>query len=89
MIRTALAALFGLWAFVGPVYAAEPAPANDHAMDDEATATEPTGPTLPTSMLRHGVAGYVPPPEGIAILDPAILAAMRERLIMYVPEKSQ
>jgi hypothetical protein len=40
-------------------------------------------------MLRHGVAGYVPPPEGIAILDPAILAAMRERLIMYVPEKSQ
>jgi hypothetical protein len=89
MIRGPLCALFSVWALALPAYAVGPASADDHGTADETEGVDPIAVTLPASMLRHGIAGYVPPPEGIDILDPAILVVMRDRLIMYVQDNAQ
>lgn len=49
---------------------------------DEVKEEEPTEPALPASMRQHGVIGHVPPMEGLPLINPEILARMRERLIV-------
>ncbi|SHF49603.1 hypothetical protein SAMN05444339_1075 [Loktanella atrilutea] len=84
-----LGLIAGVWVLALPAFAAGSDPAVDHAPAAAADTADPTAPPLPTSMQRHGIAGHVPPPEGIAILDPAILAAMRSRLVIYAREPEE
>ncbi|MGJ8544650.1 MAG: hypothetical protein ACSHWZ_04335 [Sulfitobacter sp.] len=79
MMRPIALALAATWALAGPGSAAGAA-----AEEESAEAAEPAGPALPASMRQHGVIGFVAPPEGVFILDPAILGAMRDRLIIHV-----
>ncbi|WP_341232984.1 hypothetical protein [uncultured Sulfitobacter sp.] len=73
-----LLALLALWAVPDTGQAAG---APEAAEETEAEAG-PTEPPLPASMRRHGVIGRVPLPDGMDILDPDILARMRERLVL-------
>ena len=89
MIRGPLSALVFIFAFAQPTYASETVPEDDHATAEEAENIDPAIAALPASMRRHGVAGHVPPPEGLEILDPDILARMRERLILISQDGEQ
>lgn len=57
------------------------APAAKDEVEDTKEA-QPADPALPASMQLHGVIGHVPPMKGLPLLDPEILARMRERLIV-------
>jgi hypothetical protein len=76
-----LLALLALWA-VPDMGQAAGAPEAEEETEAEAGPTEPP---LPASMRRHGVIGRVPLPDGMDILDPDILARMRERLVLISP----
>ncbi|MEX3314463.1 hypothetical protein [Sulfitobacter sp. PS-8MA] len=66
----------------GPALAA---PAAQEEAGDTAKDA-PAAPALPASMQSHGVIGHVPPLTGLPLLDPEILARMRERLIVLSQE---
>jgi len=70
----------------GPALSAAAAKEDD---GDKAESEEATGPALPASMRRHGVIGHVPPMESLPLIDPAILARMRERLILLSQEAKE
>lgn len=65
--------------FAGPLQAAGP------AKDKEAEEQVDPEAGLPESMRQHGVIGHVPPLTGLPLLDPEILARMRERLVVQAP----
>jgi hypothetical protein len=73
--RTAFPLVLTLLA--GPAFAAPDAKEEEKTEKDAQAATEPL---LPRSLRIHGVIGYIELPDGIEILDPAILARMRARL---------
>lgn len=66
----------------GPLQAAGPAKEKgDKAEEDVDPAAG-----LPNSMRQHGVIGHVPPSIGLPLFDPAVLARMRERLVIQARE---